>query len=100
MHEFRPPSVYPITISNLTNLKTIDILDRLENLYKTAKMARLEDITKGTRLSGLSGPGIVTVESVQWSGTQALKVIFRQADSQLGERLLYRVSFFSDLLFL
>ena len=31
-------------------------------------MTRLEELTTGTRLSGLSGSGIVTVESVQWIG--------------------------------
>jgi len=53
-------------------------------------MTRLEELTTGTRLSGLSGSGIVTVESVQWIGHHALRVIFRSADSQLGEHLLYR----------
>ena len=53
-------------------------------------MTCLEELTTGTRLSGLSGSGIVTVESVQWIGHHALRVIFRTADSQLGEHLLYR----------
>ena len=53
-------------------------------------MTRLEELTTGTRLSGLSGSGIVTVESVQWIGHHALRVIFRSTDSQLGEHLLYR----------
>ena len=53
-------------------------------------MTRLEELTTGTRLSGLSGSGIVTVESVQWIGHHALRVIFRSAASQLGEHLLYR----------
>ena len=53
-------------------------------------MTRLEELTTGTRLSGLSGSGIATVESVQWVGNQALRVIFRSADNQLAERLLYR----------
>ena len=51
---------------------------------------RLEELTTGTRLSGLSSSGIVTVESVQWIGRHAQRVIFRSADSQLGEHLLYR----------
>ena len=53
-------------------------------------MTRLEELTTGTRLSGLSGSGIVTMESVQWIGRHAQRVIFRSADSQLGEHLLYR----------
>lgn len=53
-------------------------------------MTRLEELTTGTRLSGLSGSRIDTVESVQWIGSHALRVIFRSADNQLAERLLYR----------
>ena len=53
-------------------------------------MARLEDLTTGTRLTGLTASGIATVESVQWIGDQALKVIFRDGAGQLSDRLLYR----------
>ena len=53
-------------------------------------MARLEDLATGTRLTGLAASGSATVESAQWIGEQALKVIFRDGDGQLSERLLYR----------
>jgi hypothetical protein len=53
-------------------------------------MARLEDLSTGTRVSGLGGSSVATVESIQWIGSQALKVIFRDSSGQLGERLLYR----------
>ncbi len=53
-------------------------------------MARLEDLTTGTRLTGLAASGSATVESVQWIGEQALKVIYRDGDGQLSDRLLYR----------
>ena len=53
-------------------------------------MTSLEDLSTGTRVTGLGGPGTATVESVQWIGQQVLKVIFRDASGQLGERLLYR----------
>ena len=53
-------------------------------------MARLEDLSTGTRLTGLAASGSATVESVQWIGEQALKVIYRDSDSQLSDRLLYR----------
>ncbi len=53
-------------------------------------MVRLEDLSIGTHVTGLSGSGPATVESVQWIGQQALKVIFRDAGGQLGERLVYR----------
>ncbi len=50
-------------------------------------MARLEDLATGTRLTA---SGSATVESVQWIGEQALKVIYRDSAGQLGDRLLYR----------
>ncbi|RMG94076.1 MAG: DEAD/DEAH box helicase, partial [Deltaproteobacteria bacterium] len=53
-------------------------------------MARLEDIHTGTRMAGLTPSGVATVESVQWIGQQALRVVFRGEDNRLGERLLYR----------
>lgn len=51
-------------------------------------MTILEDLTTGSRVSGLTGTATVTVESVQWIGGQAVKVIFRDAQGHLGERLL------------
>ncbi len=53
-------------------------------------MARLEDLSTGTRLTGLAASGSATVESAQWIGEQALKVIYRDGDGQLSDRLLYR----------
>jgi hypothetical protein len=47
-------------------------------------MARLEDLATGTRLTGLAASGSATVESVQWIGEQALKVIFPDADRLCG----------------
>jgi hypothetical protein len=47
-------------------------------------MARLEDLTTGTRVTCLTASGSATVESVQWIGEQALKVIYRDADRHLG----------------
>ncbi len=43
-------------------------------------MARLEDLTTGTRVTA---SGSATVESVQWIGERALKVIFRDGDGDL-----------------
>lgn len=53
-------------------------------------MIRLEDLNTGTRVTGLSGSGVATIEIVQWIGHQALKVIFRDTSGHLGERLIYR----------
>jgi len=55
-------------------------------------VARLEDLTTGTRLTGLASAGDATVESVQWIGEQALKVIFRDSDGQLSEPLPHQIS--------
>ncbi len=51
-------------------------------------MARLEDLATGTRPTGLAASGSATVESVQWIGEQALKVIYRDSEGQLSDRLL------------
>ena len=53
-------------------------------------MARLEELATGTRLTGLAASGSATVESVQWIGEQALKVIYRDSEGKLSDRLLYR----------
>ncbi len=50
-------------------------------------MTTLENLTAGASVRGLTASGVTTVESVQWIGQQALKVIFcdgkerRNADS-------------------
>lgn len=53
-------------------------------------MSQLEDLHAGTRVRGLTASGVTTVESVQWIGEQAVRVIYRDGDDQLIERLLYR----------
>ncbi len=45
--------------------------------------------TTGSRPTGLAASGSATVESVQWIGEQALKVIYRDSDGQLGDRLIH-----------
>ncbi len=39
-------------------------------------MTALEDLTAGVSVRGLTASGFATVESVQWIGEQAVKVIF------------------------
>ena len=53
-------------------------------------MIKLEKIHKGTRLTGLTASGTITICSAQWIGQQVLNVVFRTPDNQLYERLLYR----------
>ncbi len=53
-------------------------------------MKAREGLTAGASVRGLTESGVTTVESVQWIGEQAVKVIFRDGEGQLAERLLYR----------
>lgn len=53
-------------------------------------MARLEDLVAGAAVSGVDPAGPVTVVTAQWHGTQAVTLVFRDASSQVQERLLYR----------
>ena len=53
-------------------------------------MAQLEELLAGVAVTGVDPAGPVTVISVQWHGTQALTLFFRDAKSQPQERLVYR----------
>ena len=43
---------------------------------EATSLTTLEDLTAGASVRGLTASGAATVESVQWIGQQALKVIF------------------------
>ncbi len=43
---------------------------------EATSLTALEDLTAGASVRGLTASGVATVESVQWIGQQALKVIF------------------------
>ena len=45
-------------------------------------MTALEDLTAGASVRGLTASGAVKVESVQWIGQQAVKVIFRDGEGR------------------
>ncbi len=45
-------------------------------------MTTLEDLTAGASVRGLLASGAATVESVQWIGEQAVKVIFRDGEGR------------------
>ena len=55
-------------------------------------MARLEDLTPGARVSGVVTGQAVSVVAVQWHGTAALTLTFRDDAGHPGEQLLYRDS--------
>ena len=54
-------------------------------------MARLEDLTPGARVNGVVAGQAVTVVQVQWHGTAALTLTYRDDSGRPGEQLLYRV---------
>ncbi|MBN2490021.1 MAG: DUF3883 domain-containing protein [Planctomycetes bacterium] len=53
-------------------------------------MARLEDLTVGTTLRGILPEGAVTVVSVQWFGSEALELTYKDAAGRVANGLLYR----------
>jgi len=54
-------------------------------------VARLEDLTPGARVTGVVAGQAVTVVAVQWHGTAALTLTYRDDAGRPGEQLLYRV---------
>lgn len=50
----------------------------------------LEQITAGSLVRGISGSEPVSVIAVNWHGSSAITVTYRQANGTLNERLLYR----------
>ena len=53
-------------------------------------MARLEEITVGTSVKGVLPDGLVTVVAVDWIGTVAISLTYRDSGGRLGSELLYR----------
>jgi len=45
-------------------------------------LTTLEDLTASVSVRGLTASGAATVESVQWIGEQAVKVIFRDYEGR------------------
>lgn len=53
-------------------------------------MARLEDLTQGSVVSGIEPSGPVTVVQVEWVGSVAATVYYRDDAGRTGSSLLYR----------
>ncbi len=53
-------------------------------------MARLEELTRGASLRGILPDSMVTVVAVQWYGSDALELTYKDAGGRPGTRLLYR----------
>ncbi len=55
-------------------------------------MAALEDLRPSTTVRGIAPSGLVTVVSVQWYGSDALELTFKDSSGNVGNQLLYRSS--------
>jgi len=53
-------------------------------------MAALEDIRAGASIRGVLPSGVVTVVSVQWFGSDAIELTYKDATGKVGNELLYR----------
>ena len=53
-------------------------------------MASLEDLKPNASLRGILPSGLVTVVNVQWYGSQALELTYKDATGKVADELLYR----------
>ena len=53
-------------------------------------MAHLEKLLPNTSLRGILPDGLVTVVNVQWYGTEALELTYKDAQGKVANELLYR----------
>ncbi len=53
-------------------------------------MARLEDLARGSAVRGILPESIVTVVDVQWHGTSAVELIFKDQMGRPGHQILFR----------
>src|SRR5262245_41871260 len=54
------------------------------------RMARLEELTRGAAVRGVLADGLATVVDVQWFGSDALELTYKDAAGRLGSELVYR----------
>src|SRR5690242_12715505 len=50
----------------------------------------LDDLVAGVQVAGIDPGGSVTVVAVQWHGTSAITLTYRDQQSQVHERILFR----------
>ena len=53
-------------------------------------MSKLEDLQPNAAVRGLLPDCLVTVVSVQWFGTEALELTYKDPDGRVANRLIYR----------
>lgn len=53
-------------------------------------MARLEDLKQGASVKGILPDCLVTVVNVQWFGSEALELTYKDSSGKLASELVYR----------
>jgi len=53
-------------------------------------MARLEELKKGTRVKGLLSNDIVTIVDIQWRGSSAVELTYKDSSGKPDSELVYR----------
>jgi len=53
-------------------------------------MTKLEQLKRGIQIRGVVPQQIVTLIDVEWSGSNAITVVYRRSDGKVGDTLLYR----------
>lgn len=53
-------------------------------------MAQLEELKRGIQIYGIVPQQMVTLIDVEWSGLNAVTVVYRRTDGKVGDTLLYR----------
>ncbi len=53
-------------------------------------MARLDDLLPNTSVHGIVPDGLVTVVNVQWFGSEALELTYKDVKGKVANELLYR----------
>ncbi|GAB1422306.1 helicase-related protein [Anaerolineales bacterium] len=53
-------------------------------------MTKLEDLQRGSQIRGIVPGKNVTLVDVEWSGSNAVIVVYRRSDGKVGDTLLYR----------
>lgn len=53
-------------------------------------MARLEDLTRGKTVQGILANRFVTIVDVTWHGTEAVELVYKDTDGNLGTELVFR----------
>jgi superfamily II DNA or RNA helicase len=62
----------------------------IEKRSETDAMSTLEDLTAGAKVRGILGDEAVTLVAVNWCGSNALEVVYKDSKENLGSQILYR----------